>query len=372
MTAPSPTNFVRVLHVVRPAAGGIRQHVLNLLNGLDPIQVENSVAAPAAFLPGLADARNLHASVPLEIAARVSLFADLRLARRLAEVQPQFSDVVHAHGVRAAWVAALAHRRRPFPLLFTAHNLVEPSAAARLGLSFVSRRCTQIVAISQAVADSLAACGAPRSKIVVVPNGISADDFRLDAGSRANARAAFSLSESAFVVAAAARFSAEKGLDVLLQAARQRKQMTIVIAGDGPLLAALSRRLPPNVKLLGRVDDVRPLLAAADVFAVPSRREGQGIAALEAMAAGVPVAASRVGGLAEMLTNGETALLVPPDDPEALAAAFSRLQGDSRLRQNLANRAQALVQARYSLQAMLDTLTGVYRGVLTSRPEGQV
>ena len=136
--------------------------------------------------------------------------------------------------------------------------------------------------------------------------------------------------------------------------------MTFLIAGDGPLFASLSRDLPPNVTLLGRLDDIRPLLAAADVFAVPSRREGQGIAALEALAAGVPVVASRVGGLAEMLTDGETALLVPPDDPEALATALSRLQSDSRLGRNLTESAASLIRSRYRLETMLTAVTGVY------------
>jgi len=364
VSVPPPLKPVRVLHVVRPATGGIRQHVLNLLNGLDPVQVENSVAAPRKFLSDLDWGRYPHlaASVRLDIAPRLSPVGDLTLSRILADVQPQFSEVVHAHGVRAAWVAALAHRRRPFPLLFTAHNLIEPTASARLAVSFISRRCTQILAVSEAVAGSLAACGVARPKITVVPNGVAAAFFRAGA-SRTEARAGFSLPETAFVVAAAARFSSEKGMDILLQAARQRKAMTFLIAGDGPQFAALSRDLPPNVKLLGRIDDVRPLLSAADVFAVPSRREGQGIAALEAMAAGVPVIASRVGGLAEMLTDGETALLVPPGDPEALAAALSRLQGAGRLRQNLAENALALVEEHYSLQSMLDTLTGIYQSV---------
>lgn len=356
---------LRVLHVVRPAAGGIRQHVLSLLNGLDPAQITSSVAAPPEFLAGITNAGNLFASVPLAVAAKLSA-ADWDAARRLSQVQPQFSDVVHAHGLRAAWVAALAHRFRPFPLIFTAHNAVERSLSARLALAFVARHCTRIVAVSQSVADSLAACGVPPTKLQVIPNGVNIDHFMPLASSRAEARALLNLPEMAFVVASAARFSPEKGLDVLIQAARLRRHMTFVIAGDGPQFEAQSNGLPPNVRLLGRLDDIRPLLFAADVFAVPSRREGQGIAALEAMAAGVPVVASHVGGLAEMLSDGETGLLVPPDDPEALAAALSRLQDDSRLRQNLAQSASALVQECYSLTLMLDRLTQLYREVGTT------
>lgn len=356
------TTPVKILHVVRPAAGGIRQHVLSLLNCLDPAQIINSVAAPPEFLAGIAEPNNLFASVPLPIAARISA-SDLRLARRLAGVQLQFSDIVHAHGLRAAWIAALAHRRRPFPLLFTAHNVVERGLPSLLALPLISRRCAKIVAVSESVADSLAACGVPPAKIRVIPNGVDLDHFASTESHKAEARAAFALPETAFVVASAARFSPEKGMDVLLQAARLRKNILFLVAGDGPQMEALSRDLPPNVTLLGHLDDIRPLLAAADVFAMPSRREGQGIAALEAMAAGVPVAASRIGGLAEMLTDGQTALLVPPNDPDALAVALSRLQSDSRLRGSLAGRALALAESRYSLQPMLDALTELYQEV---------
>lgn len=356
------TSPLRVLHVVRPAAGGIRQHVLSLVSGLDPAQIVSSVAAPPDFLSGVSDAAQLFASVPLLIASKISP-SDWSAARHLAQVQPQFSDVVHAHGLRAAWIAALAHRRRPFPLVFTAHNVIEGSLAARLAVPFISRHCARMVAVSESVAGSLRACGVPPAKIQVIPNGVDISYFTPTANSRAEARAAFALPEAAFVVAATARFSPEKGLDVLLQSARSRRHMTFLIAGNGPQFETLSRDLPPNVRLLGRLEDVRPLLFAADVFAVPSRREGQGIAALEAIAAGLPIAASRVGGLAEMLTDSESALLVLPGDPEALAVALSRLQSDSRLRRNLAETALALVKSHYSLSLMLERLMGLYQEV---------
>ena len=354
---------VRVLQVVRPALGGIRQHVLNLVDGLDPAQVTLSVAAPPAFVREVLAHPGLHATIPLDIAARLSVARDLLAARRLAHVLPQFAEIVHAHGARAAWIAALAHRHHPFPLIFTAHNLIGRDLPSRLGIPFVGFHCARVLAVSPSVADSLAACGVPRAKIQVIPNGIDLGHFDPSERDRTTARAALALPESAFVVAAAARLSREKGMDTLLSAAGQRVGMTFRIAGDGPLKAALLRQAPPNAKLLGRLADVRPLLAAADVFAVPSRREGQGMAALEAMASGVPLVAARVGGLADMLVDGETALLVPPDDPDALAAALSRLQSDSRLRQKLVANALALVRDRYDLRPMLDAVTEVYREV---------
>lgn len=354
------TTPLRVLQVVRPALGGIRQHVLSLLNGLDPARVTNSVAAPPAFVQEVLHHPQLHATIPLDIAAQFSLARDLLTARRLALLVPQFAEIVHAHGARAGWICALAHRKRPFPLIVTAHNLVSHSLPSRLGIAFVGFHATRVLAVSPSVADSLAACGVPRAKIQVVPNGINVARYAQAAQERAAARNAFKLPDNAFVVAAAARLSREKGMDTLLQAAGERSGMTFLIAGDGPQRGALSRQKPSNAHLLGRLDDILSLLSAADVIAIPSRREGQGIVALEAMAAGVPIVASRIGGLSDMLTDGETALLVPPDDPDALAAAFSRLKSDSRLRGKLVENAAPLVREHYDVRMMLSSVARVY------------
>jgi len=361
------TQPVRVLQVVRPALGGIRRHVLALLDGLDPALVHQAVAAPPVFVREVLAHPRLHASIPLDIAARFSPARDLLAARRLARVRAPFADVVHAHGARAAWVAALACGQRPFPLIFTAHNLLGRDLPTRLAAPFIASRCARVLAVSPSVADSLAANGVPRAKILVVPNGVDVECFAPSPDARAAARQSYGLADGAFLVAAAARLSREKGLDTLLGAAGQRAGMTFLIAGDGPLRSALTRQAPANARLLGRLADVRPLLAAADVFVVPSRREGQGIAALEAMAAHVPLIASRVGGLADMLSDGETALLVPPDDPDALAAALSRLKSDARLCRKLTENAALLVRERYALDTMLQAVAGVY-GEVSEEP----
>ncbi len=363
------TSAIRVLVVMRPAQGGIRRHVLSLLDGLDPARVTLSLAAPPAFVAEVLHHPNLHATIPLDIAGSLSPARDLLAARRLARVRPQFADLAHAHGLRAAWVCALAQRHRAFPFVFTAHNLPSLSPLSRLATAYVGARCARALAVSPSVADGLAACGIARGKIVVVPNGIDLDSFSAAHQDRAAARHRFGLSENAFVVGAAARLSREKGIDTLLAAATQRGGMTFLVAGDGPEQAALAKSAPANARLLGRLDDIRPLLAAADVCVIPSRREGQGLTALEAIAAGVPLIASRVGGLADMLVDSETALLVPPSDPDALAAALSRLQSDRRLRAKLAEAALPVVHSRYALAPMLDAVTKIYGEVSGNAPE---
>lgn len=358
MSAP-----LRVLEVVRPAQGGLRRHVLSLLDGLNPALVTLSLAAPPAFVAEVLHHPHLHATIPLDIAASLSPARDLLAARRLARVLPQFADLAHAHGLRAAWVCALAQRHRAFPFVFTAHNQPGLGLPTRLAVVYIGTCCARVIAVSPSVADGLAACGIPRGKITIIPNGIDLDRFSAAALNRTEARRSFGFSENAFAVGTAARLSREKGIDTLLSAASQRGGMTFLIAGDGPLKSALTQSAPANARLLGRLDDIRPLLAALDVCVIPSRREGQGLTALEAMAAGVPLIASRIGGLADMLADGETALLVPTNDPDALAAALSRLQSDRRLRIRLAEAALLLVQSRYALAPMLDAVTAVYEEI---------
>ena len=347
----------RVLHVVRPSAGGIRRHVLALAAHTDPARFQLSVAAPRGFLNELPDGA-FSVAYPLEITARFNLLRDLQAAWLLTRLVPA-GAVVHAHGLRAAWIAVLAHAIRPFAFVWTAHNLLLPSRLARLAVKLIGPAAGKVIAISQAVRESLTLNGLPATKITVIPNGIDLTEFS-HLPSRAVARHSLGLSPDTFVVACIARLSPEKGIDTLLKALRELPEMETLIAGDGPERRRLTEIAPPNARFLGRLEDIRPLLAAADALAIPSRQEGQGIVALEAMASGIPVVASWVGGLPEMITEGETGLLVPPNDPFALASALRRLRADAPLRAHLAEQGRALVTARYRIGAMAEALMKVY------------
>lgn len=355
---------LRVLQVVRPAAGGIRQHVLSLVQGMDPARVDYRIAAPATFLRGLPPGFEVPL-LPLEIAARFKPFADLRAAVRLARLA-RSADVVHAHGLRAGWVAALAHTLRPFPLVLTAHNMAEGGLVTRLAITLMGRRAQVVIAVSQAVAGSLAALGLPPARLRLAPNGVDVEAFA-QLPPRADARQALGLAEDTFAVGCIARLSPEKGVDVLAQAAAALPDVPVLVAGDGPQRDKLQASLPANMRLLGRVSDTRALLAAVSVLVVPSRLEGQGIVALEAMAARVPLIASRVGGLAEMLTDGETALLVPPNDPTALAHAITCLRADPALQASLTANAARLVRERYDQRHTVAAVLDVYSEVAAAR-----
>jgi glycosyltransferase involved in cell wall biosynthesis len=177
------------------------------------------------------------------------------------------------------------------------------------------------------------------------------------------------------VLCVAALFE-RKGIDVLLRAlsslSDEEPVPRVWIVGDGPerpRLERLAARLgvDDRVRFLGRRDDVADLLTACDVYVQPSRHEGLGVAALEAMAAGRPVVASRTGGLAESVVHERTGLLVPAEDPAALAESLARLLEDPALRKRLGSAGPERVTKAYSPGAMVEAYAQLYDEVLRER-----
>jgi len=190
---------------------------------------------------------------------------------------------------------------------------------------------------------------APRTPVHVIPNGIAVGPLPTPA-ERAAAREALGLAAGAPVVAFVGRLSREKAPEVLLRAV-QGTGVQLLVAGEGPLRQALeSEADPAQVRFLGFLSDVGPVLAAADVLALPSRTEGLPMAVLEAMAAGVAVVASEVGSLPEVLGEG-AGVLVPAGDVGALRQALESLSAPEE-RTRLASPARRRVESQYGAAAM--------------------
>lgn len=256
-------------------------------------------------------------------------------------------DVIHVNGAgpNAAYLAALRPLVRA-PIVFTAHGefrndayaVFERSRLLRGALAAMLRHAAAVTAPSRIVLEELADELELVAPATVIPNAVDAEEIR---------GALPAPHGSGPYVFTAGRLVREKGLDVLLRAyAHAGKALEghrLVIAGEGPEREALERQaaelgLATHVEFLGAVGRSRlgALLCGADAFAFPSRREAFGIALLEAMAAGTPAVAARVGGIPEFAEHERNALLVDPDDPAALAAALVRLLGDEALSARLA------------------------------------
>jgi glycosyltransferase involved in cell wall biosynthesis len=231
----------------------------------------------------------------------------------------------------------------------------------------------RVVANSSAVAERLRREGVGASRIRTVANGIDAAAFPERRRQPGAAR-----------ILTVANLRAEKGHDVLIDAAphvlRSFPDARFVVAGDGPLREALiararSRGVDGAFTFLGHCENVASLLADADLFVLPSRSEAFPNAVLEAMASGLPVVASGVGGIRELIDRPQTGVLVAPDDRTALGGAIVRILGDRPLAASLGAAARAHVRARYSFERMVEAFDHIYletlraRGLVDRQPE---
>ena len=295
--------------------------------------------------------------------------------------------IVHAHGLRAGAVTALAlggvirpdRRRRRTVLIVSLHN-APPAGGGLAGAIYgllerivARRRRPGAVRVRETSPRGCAAAARGRLGLAVVPApaiaGVSAETARAArAGLAADGRP---------VVLAVGRLAAQKGFGTLLDAAGRLRgcdpQPLVVIAGAGPLHTELARRIDTErlpLRLLGQRDDVPALLAAADVFVLPSMWEGQPLILQEALRAGVPIVATRTGGIPD-LTGEDAALLVPPGDPERLAAALVRVLAEpglaARLSAAAAERARSLPDEEAAVDAVLADY-GRAMGAAATRP----
>jgi glycosyltransferase involved in cell wall biosynthesis len=306
------------------------------------------------------------AVLPLRLQGKLDLSGAWRLRAALQRFRP---DVLHAHLFHANLAARLLRGAGARHMVGTVH-VVE---RRRLPLRFLLERLTAgrddlTVCVSKAVAGhARRRLGVRRRRLRVVPNGIDLGHFS-ELPDRDEARAALELSSTAPVIGAVGRLDRQKGLPHLIEAFARLDHPTarLVIAGSGgeePALRLLVRRhrLADRVRFLGFRSDVPRVLAALDVFCMPSLWEGFGLSLVEAMAAGVPAIVSRIDSLPEVL--GDAGVLVPPADPAALATALGELLADPARRQELARRGRERAQ-RFSLEAMLKGYEGVYSELL--------
>ena len=358
--------------------------------------------------PSTADTRFSFSAVPgvsftpVEIGDRPrpgDLASILRLRRVLLRLtsRPSGGDhVVHAHGLRAGALTVLAlslapRARRP-GVLVTVHN-APPAGGGAAGLVYrllervVARGADLVLCVSPDLERRMRAAGARRVERAVIALPDAPPDPAATAspplvptlaapvvpGEPASGRQPGIAPAERPVVLAVGRLAAQKGFGVLLEAAAVWRDLNpvplVVIAGDGPLGAELRARageLGVDVVFLEHRGDVPALLAAASVFVLPSRWEGQPLALQEALRAGTPVVATRVGGI-PCLTGQDTALLVPPGDASALAAAVRAVLTDAplaaALRVAAVARAAALPSAADAVTAALGACASARRGV---------
>jgi glycosyltransferase involved in cell wall biosynthesis len=308
---------------------------------------------------------------------------DWRCAWRLARLlKRERIDLVHAHQF-TPYFYALATRlfRCRRPVLFTEHGRTFPDFPRRKRMlfnrSFLSRR-DRVVAVGEAVRQALVCNeGLPEARIEVIYNGIDQRPFAGALRPRSETRRELGLGSEDFVIVQIARLDPLKDHATALRALRrlveEQPRARLVIVGEGPERAAIEAEisrlgLGPYVRLTGLRHDIADLLAAADVGLLTSLSEGIPLTLIEAMAAGLPVVATAVGGVGEIVSHQETGLLAAARDDASLAAALRQLDGNRELCRDMGRQGRRRADLSFSEERMHDEYRRVYTEMLAAAP----
>ncbi len=358
---------MKVLHVEggRHYYGGARQ-VVYLLEGLAKRGIDNVLVCPPDAQVA-EPARAFATVLPTPLGGDLDAGFVLRLR---AHIRSEGPDLVHLHSRRGVDVwGGVAARLAGVPCVLSRRvdNRERPWIAAAKYRLF-----DRVIAISEGIRDVLLDEGVPAQRLRCVRSALDARAW-LEPVDRDAFRAEFALEDDAVVIGVVAQLIRRKGHRHLFEALKelhpQRSKLRVLLFGQGPLRAELEARaardgLASVVRFVGFRDDLPRWMGGLDVLAHPADREGLGIALLQAQAAGVPVVASRAGGMPEAVHDGVTGFLVEPGDVPALTNALRRLLDDPALRERMGAAARTRVLERFSVDAMVDGNLAVYRELL--------
>jgi glycosyltransferase involved in cell wall biosynthesis len=362
------------------------QHLIDLIKGLDRNRFEPVVIAPPGHKMGdellkigtpIYEADFPGRPNPIKVTRAVC-----RLAKLFKKLEP---DIIHAHGHMATMVGIPARRltARTTPIIVSVHNY--PSYQEARGFKrafgttvqrFLSHRASYLIAVSEDIRLNMVnEEGIDPATIVTVHNGIDLADLpeRPKTAAINDVRKRHGIRADEKVVGAIGRLVAFKGFSVLLEAVAllkvKRRRFKVMIVGRGPENENLERQIATLgikdvVIMPGFVPDIAPYFAISDVFVVPSIREPFGLIVLQAMAAGRPVVGANAGGIPEIIRDGVTGILVPPNDASALTEAIDGLLDDANRCRRLAAAAEQDLREHFSIEVMVAKTQEIYERCL--------
>ncbi len=366
-----------VAHLLKTTGlSGAEAHVLALAQGLraEGVQSRVLVLADPRMRPTELIAEAQSQSVSLDLTPLLH-DADVTVIPRIAAwLKSTGAQLVHTHMIHGDLYGALTAGRRA--VVQTRHNddRFRRNPAVQVLTRRLASRAKTVIAISDAVAAFVRDVeGVPAAKIVRIHYGLDPEAVTARAVPGA-LRSELGLGSGVPLVGAVGRLTTQKGYGWLLEAMAQLPEAHLALAGDGELRPALQAQcvalgLANRVHFLGWRSDASTVLADLDVLAVPSLWEGFGLVTLEAMALGKPIVASRVSALPEIVSHGETGLLVPPSDPAALADALRTVLINPARARTMGGRGRARLEKEFTVQRMARRHAEVYREAASRVPE---
>lgn len=362
-------NTLNILHIdPEKNWGGGEVQVLGLTTWLHRHGHQSVVASdPRGVLWSRLDEQGL-SRVPLRVRNHLDLFAGVRLRRM---VQTVGYHIVHFHTARAhalsPWLHGLPVKR------VVTRRMDYPIARGRMTRLLYKQSVDMVIAISQGVEAALLAGGVPLARIRRIPSGVETARFLPNEQARQQLRAVLGLAPHDIMVLTVGALTERKGHGILFSAASRLRERGVrlhyVVCGEGSLRPTLEAQvralgLQEAVHFSGFAANVPDYVSAADIFVHVPLWEGLGVAVIEALAARLPVVASRVGGIPELIDDQVTGLLVPPQDAAALAVAIERLVHDPQWAKTLGIKGQAFAQARFDVSAMAQANESLYKELL--------
>lgn len=372
---------IRIMFVTRPSAGGIRKHLLSLVRRLTGLCYEVILVCPRDDSELRSLERQGVRVYPMAIRGELRPHRDLQATLKIKGLIERLNpDLIHAHSYKAGLLclAAGGLKKHP-PLICTFHNPVRREAnklqdlGKRRLLSALGRRATHVITVSQALrSEANTLLGIAEEKTTCIYNGIDLSEFSAPRQAKAICDT-LGIGHYRYVVGTVCRLIPEKGLRCLIEAASilqgQLNGVCFAVVGDGPDRPFLEKlvqekKMEKSFVFLGFRSDVPEILSCFDLFVLPSLEEALSIAILEAMAAKIPVISTAIGGIPEVVT-AETGILLPPANPQILAASIRQLLLQPHYRLTLGRAGRERVERFFSLNQMIERHHELYSKILS-------
>lgn len=358
---------IKLLEVIRDANGGMRKHVEALISDLDKETYDITLACSdnQFNLEEIEDKKIKFYLINLGNRNKLSILQSL--LRLIAVIKKEKIQIIHAHGMACALIGTIASFFSGRPkIITTLHNFPNYNYITNWLLTRLIQHHSKVIVVSEALKNTVTLLWKiPESKVHVIYNGIDINSIAC----RAKQEQCGTMTVNTPIVLVVSRLIPQKGIDVFLKATALLikelrgdpflESISFKIAGDGPDLPRLKKiarelGIENYVEFLGFRKDIYGLIKASELIVLSSLSEGLGISLLEAMALKKPVIASRVGGIPEVIRDGVTGILVPPQDPESLSQAMNYILLNKPLAKRMGEEAFKCVSQNFLINTMLE------------------